>query len=438
MKSAIHHTSSTIEPGATLAGAAILLTQPNPLLGPGLALLALPFALRAAARWRRRVEGLPLDVPLGLFVASAALGLALTSDPLTASIRWWGIVAGVGVYYALLPHLRTERGCLVALWAALGGGVFGAVAVVLLTQGQVVRGPLGRLLAPLLDWARLVPPLSEPVMETNTRFIVNYNGLGDLGLLVVVAGLLLASPELKVLSPEPRTSTQDSGLRTQDSELAQAAWRWQRLGALVLVGLFALLVLATGGRGSLAGLIGAALALALSTQPGGEAAALKGGPRESGPPFRAAGPLVETAALKGGPREPGLPFRTAAPPPRTMIPRLPARLTRPLVLAAGLLALALTPTLGGLVDKPFDLTLSGRVVFWRDLLAMLGDYGFTGLGLGMQAPLNGIVSYGVTPSPETMVYAHNMFLQAYLEQGPLGAVSLALLVVVAALRGALA
>jgi O-antigen ligase len=197
-------------------------------------------------------------------------------------------------------------------------------------------------------------------METNTRFIVNYNGLGDLALLVVVAGVLLAP-----------------GLRAGS-----------RLTVLALVVACALLVVATGGRGSIVGLLGALVVLALSTRGG-------------------------------------------------WLGRLPSWWR--LAAGAGLALVGLGLGLSGVLDKGLQTdSLGGRAVFWRDLLAVLGDYAFTGVGLGMQAPLNTIVAHGLTPRWDAMVYAHNLLVQAYLEQGPLGAVALGLLVLVGLAGGALA
>lgn len=350
-----------LELGLTVAAAAMLLSQPGPWLFPGLGLLALAWAPRWAARVPLRAS--PLDAPLGLYLGSAAVGLALTTDWETATIRWWGLVGIASVCLAWQQRAPDPRAARLAPWLVLSFGLAGAMAVLALSQGRVARGPLGQALAPVLDLFASVPSLTEPVMHTNTRYIVNYNGLADMTLLVATAAVLL-------------------GLETR--------LRLARAGLFSLAGLGTLLAVATGGRGGILGLLAAL----------GVAVALWSPPSEGG---RAGGGEA----------------------------RLPR--SRKLLVGLSVCAAGLGAGASGLLDKRLELdSVGGRLVFWTDLVAMLGDYAFTGLGLGMQSPLNAFVVYGTTPSPETMVYAHNMFLQAYLEQGPLGAVALALLVAVPA------
>lgn len=359
-----HPLRERLELGCTVMGVAVLLTQPNALLILGLALVAVPWILRLATR--QGIPSSPLDVPLSLYIASAAIGLVVTSDPVTANIRWWGILAAAGMCYAVLRLVWSARVCIVSLWVTLAAGVLGSLVLLMLTQGRVARGPIGRVLDPLLAWFQQFPPMTEPVMRINTRFIVNYNGLADLGLLAAVAGLLLA-------------------------RLATRAW--VKVCLLCLVAAIVLLVLATGGRGGVLGLMGAALVLAL------------------------AGHFGRSPSAEVDPPQPRLSRRVAL-----------------AIVAVLLVGLALG--LSGLIDKGFELTsMDGRILFWRELLGILGDYAFTGVGLGMQAPLNAIIAYGLTKRWIDMVYAHNMFLQTYLEQGPLGLVSLVLILLVALVYG---
>ncbi|MDQ3811699.1 MAG: O-antigen ligase family protein [Chloroflexota bacterium] len=96
-----------------------------------------------------------------------------------------------------------------------------------------------------------------------------------------------------------------------------------------------------------------------------------------------------------------------------------------LVLAAAPLAAALVMV--GALDKGLEFSsTSGRVAYWADLARLLVEYPLTGVGLGVSTANRVALAYEINPDPERIFYAHNTFVQAYLEQGPLGAVGMLL------------
>ena len=62
-------------------------------------------------------------------------------------------------------------------------------------------------------------------------------------------------------------------------------------------------------------------------------------------------------------------------------------------------------------------TGSSRLELWRNLLYLLGDFSFSGVGLGI-ASVESL--YNRYFASQGFSHAHNIFLQTYLEQGPLG------------------
>jgi len=55
---------------------------------------------------------------------------------------------------------------------------------------------------------------------------------------------------------------------------------------------------------------------------------------------------------------------------------------------------------------------------------LLVEYPLTGVGLGVDTAYRITVQYEINPDPERVFYAHNTFVQSYLEQGPLGALGM--------------
>jgi O-antigen ligase len=86
----------------------------------------------------------------------------------------------------------------------------------------------------------------------------------------------------------------------------------------------------------------------------------------------------------------------------------------------------------GVLDKGLEFSsTAGRLTYWADLARLLVEYPFTGVGLGVDSANRIAQQYEINPDPERVFYAHNTFVQTYLEQGPLGTLGMLLLVAVA-------
>jgi len=79
--------------------------------------------------------------------------------------------------------------------------------------------------------------------------------------------------------------------------------------------------------------------------------------------------------------------------------------------------------------------LSDRLWYWTATLSMLGDVPFTGVGLGIRTFAEAFAWYERLPSPYVVPHTHNIVLQAYAEQGLLGAIGLTALVVFGCVLG---
>jgi hypothetical protein len=220
-------------------------------------------------------------------------------------------------------------------------------------EPSIFRGPLGAVLGSLFKPLYGLVRITDPVAVTNTRFIVGYNGLADLCLLVIFAcGALL------VHQPTRRSQVVLS--------VAVAA------SLIVLVG--------AGSRGGLYGLVVGVCAVALFA------------------------------------------WR----------------------LRAALLAVVLTPAVAalaalGLIDKGLEISsTTGRFVYWSDLARLLVEYPLTGVGLGIDTANRVAVAYELNPDPERLFYAHNTFVESYLEQGPLGLSGMLLIPLLAVLAAVVA
>ncbi|MCA1648612.1 MAG: hypothetical protein LC797_25165, partial [Chloroflexi bacterium] len=66
-----------------------------------------------------------------------------------------------------------------------------------------------------------------------------------------------------------------------------------------------------------------------------------------------------------------------------------------------------------------------------DLARLLVEYPLTGVGLGVDTANRVALQYEINPDPERIFYAHNTFVQSYLELGPLGALGMLLVPIVA-------
>ncbi|TME37930.1 MAG: O-antigen ligase family protein, partial [Chloroflexi bacterium] len=97
-----------------------------------------------------------------------------------------------------------------------------------------------------------------------------------------------------------------------------------------------------------------------------------------------------------------------------------------LALIAAPAALALAAI--AILDKGLEFSsTAGRLTYWGDLTRLLAEYPLTGVGLGVDTPYRVTLQYEINPDPERVFYAHNTFVQSYLEQGPLGFAGMLLL-----------
>ncbi len=89
------------------------------------------------------------------------------------------------------------------------------------------------------------------------------------------------------------------------------------------------------------------------------------------------------------------------------------------------------------LDKGLEFSsTAGRLTYWSDLVRLLVEYPLTGIGLGVDTANAIALQYEINPDPERVFYAHDTFVQSYLEQGPLGLVGM--LLVPAVVIGAVA
>jgi hypothetical protein len=87
--------------------------------------------------------------------------------------------------------------------------------------------------------------------------------------------------------------------------------------------------------------------------------------------------------------------------------------------------LALAVAAIGILDKGLEFSsTAGRLTYWGDLARLLVEYPLTGVGLGLDTAFRITLQYEINPDPERIFYAHNTFVQSYLEQGPLGALGM--------------
>jgi hypothetical protein len=293
----------------------------------------------------------PLIAPCAFLIVGALIGYVFSLDQRVALERLLGLVVASLLAIAAslgLRHVERPAGLLIgsALMALLG-----SVLVISASGSDVFRGTLGERLDVIFRPVFGVVHLTDPVEITNTRFIVGYNGVIDLALVMIFA----------------------SG-----AALLERPRRWMSVmgGALLVVGL--LLLLGAGARGGLTGLAAGVCAIGLFVWP-----------------------------------------RRYA---------LLAIIAAPVALALAALSI---------LDKGLEFSsTAGRLTYWSDLARLLVEYPLTGVGLGVDTANRVALQYEINPDPDRVFYAHNTFVQSYLEQGPLGALGMLLIpgiVVVAAL-----
>ena len=94
----------------------------------------------------------------------------------------------------------------------------------------------------------------------------------------------------------------------------------------------------------------------------------------------------------------------------------------------------------GIISRSLEAEwLNARLSIWSRSLSMLGDYPLTGAGLGMHTFAEVFAWTFGLPNPYLVVHSHNIFIQAYAEQGLFGLVGLLVVLgasLLAAWRGA--
>jgi O-antigen ligase len=91
------------------------------------------------------------------------------------------------------------------------------------------------------------------------------------------------------------------------------------------------------------------------------------------------------------------------------------------VLALAAAPVGLVVAAVGIFDKGLEFSsTAGRLTYWRDLVRLLVEFPLTGVGLGIDTANRVALRYEINPDPERIFYAHNTFVQSYLELGPLG------------------
>ncbi len=104
--------------------------------------------------------------------------------------------------------------------------------------------------------------------------------------------------------------------------------------------------------------------------------------------------------------------------------------------AAGFYGLLARGTISRTIESEW---LTQRLGYWTSTLGLLGDLPFSGSGLGMRTFAEVFAWYHGLPDPYQVSHTHNIYLQAYAEQGLLGVAGLGLVLVggvVIGLRGA--
>lgn len=321
----------------------------------------------------------PIAAPCTLLVLGAAIGYPFSLDPPIALERLLGLVASSVLAVAAAISLRQVRRAAPVLLGTTIVMLVTAVWVISASGPEVFRGSVGGVLTAIFRPVFGLVHLTDPVGVTNTRFIVGYNGLIDLSLVTIFAcgALLLDRPG----NPSDEASSRPTPTRPKQWRAPLGTSRLPMtalLLALMAVGL-ALLV-GAGARGGLTGLAVGACAVALVVWP------------------------------------------------RRYL--LLALVATPLVMLLAAVAI---------LDKGLEFSsTAGRLTYWSDLGRLLVEYPFTGVGLGVDSANRIALQYEINPDPERVFYAHNTFVQTYLEQGPLGALGMLLLVAVAILAAWLA
>ena len=341
-----------------------LLTYPLPTAWLGLG------AFLIATVARRRMSGrlpssTPLALPLGLYLGGAAVGLYVTTTPVSAGVHLFGLIAALATFSLITDSVGSGQ----AAYRLLRGMLLAVLVATPLLASVVLYSlqPLdfGQLPAPPADLLASSRSLHKAVRDfypdrdddVEGRYRLTGGGLSSLAAFgaALALGPLLAGPS-----------------------------RRERLLGGLASGYFALFLLLAGRRWGLVSVLAvAALFLAL----------------------RYRWLLVV-----------GLGLAAAA-----------------IVVVSRVGLTESTQRLGfGALGSVSDLT-SGqqRLEHWGNLLYLLGDFRFTGVGLGADSYFALYKEFYAihkqfwpTEYYVKVLHAHNMFLQTYLEQGLLGLLGL--------------
>ncbi len=181
------------EPVYVLPAALVLLAYPNPLVGPALALVALP----GLARWAtlgRPSSATPFDFPLALFTVGALIGWFATTSQGWAGIRIAGIMAGLALFYLIVNYASNARRLERALLFTIAATAAATVAVLALaapyTSVGASPGPWTGLIDATEGWRQTILAPAD----TLERYRVRASGVGGLATfgLALAAGPMLA------------------------------------------------------------------------------------------------------------------------------------------------------------------------------------------------------------------------------------------------------
>ncbi len=217
----------SVEPFYVVPAALILLAHPHPLVPLAVVLAALPWLLRWARTGRPSVAT-PFDVPLGLFVAGAGIGLLATTSELWAGIRLAGLVGSLALFSLIVNQANDIYRLRTALLVTLLVVLMGSLALVVLALPYLSLGVgsdlLSGLIAPTDGWRRAIIGPEEALQR--------YGFLGSgVGTLAAFGLALTIGPSLV-------------GVR-----------RSTRLICLALAAVFLGIVLLSGHPGSLVGVV---------------------------------------------------------------------------------------------------------------------------------------------------------------------------------------
>ena len=331
-----------------------------------------PLFLRLAAR-RSPVPRTPLNLPLFLFLASAAIGIWTSYDPLGAygaspwmppAAQWIvGLILATLIFYALVAIDGRDRlTWTMALFAALGA--VGAVWFILTNDwaANLARLPLiGGLGAALQDraWPRL------PIPELNAN----------------LAGCLLAMLWFYSLGVAVE------GFRSHDP-LRRRLWGVGGALAAIVIALGLFLTVSRGAWLAVAGAAGLAAAWLLTLW------------------------LARRAGWSRG-----------------------QRLAFAAVLVAVLAMAWLAVTIRWVESARFDAdgSIAGRAALYSESLLLGRDYLFTGAGVGTFPVVHS--TYALLIHVPAMIHAHNMYLHILVEQGLLGLIALVAALFIPAIMG---